>query len=251
MTVNLPYDVWLRITEFIPEEHRLWLYGGNRFLFELAMRELYREVELRSIDDESTRRCLKFMGPPALKSVQLTHLMSLDLGLRQWALKYKQGSAERLSNYLHPMAQTLSRLAIHDHILTLHEVKQTVSVVGGRDSWLCDLEMHTHFLSCNLLDLLSRQLPDLHQVDMRFESLTSKDDGNVVPTRNFMLGHNSQLISVGVHAFFRDIEHRVYRDWGLKHFTIGPFYPYHLTGDFERRKRLLNALPSVITFNVY
>ena len=58
MGILLPYDVWCRIAEFIPADTLGRLYGLNRFFFEMAMHDLYKEVTLPDMD----QRCIRTMG---------------------------------------------------------------------------------------------------------------------------------------------------------------------------------------------
>ena len=132
---------------------------------------------------------VQFFSHPILR-VRLPHLTSLELGLRQWPSTYRYQSAEQLSNYVRPLANSLSSIAIHDRVLTFPEVEKLISVIGGENSHVRSLDVHMYFLSCDLLDLLSRRLPGLVRLNLAFEALTSKDDGGVVNTRNFASSHD-------------------------------------------------------------
>jgi hypothetical protein len=101
--------------------------------------------------------------------------------------------AKILVDYLRPIRRKLSRLVIHDHTLTLTEVEKIVSVFDGKESHLRSLEMHTYFLNSDLLNLLSRKLPELNCLEF---SVTNKDNGSSVAhqSRNWRLKNNVRLL---------------------------------------------------------
>jgi hypothetical protein len=48
--MDLPYDIWLEIVKFLPGDIVRRLFSVNRVLFEIAMDERYREVEIMTLD---------------------------------------------------------------------------------------------------------------------------------------------------------------------------------------------------------
>jgi hypothetical protein len=59
---DIPYDVWLCITQFIPRNELLRLYGVDCTLFDIVMNERYRETRIYHLGDEMTRQCLVGLG---------------------------------------------------------------------------------------------------------------------------------------------------------------------------------------------
>lgn len=53
MEDKLPFELWLEILSYIPRRHHRRLIGVNRVLFEHALDEIYKEIELVH-DDENT-----------------------------------------------------------------------------------------------------------------------------------------------------------------------------------------------------
>jgi hypothetical protein len=50
---NLPYEVWLQIVEHLPGGSPEELLGVNHILFEIAMDDRYREVEIIHSDKKT------------------------------------------------------------------------------------------------------------------------------------------------------------------------------------------------------
>lgn len=44
--MDLPFDIWVHITTFLPASQRCKLYAVNHALFEIAMDEQYRAMDL-------------------------------------------------------------------------------------------------------------------------------------------------------------------------------------------------------------
>jgi len=110
------------------------------------------------------------------------------------------------------------------------------------DSSLESLQLHTQFLSCSLLDLLSRDMPNLHQLDLCFNSLVSKDDGVANPNY-YWWGYDEMSKN-----FVQDMLGRRYPKWALRHLSLHPLY--YCSGRWDESRRILvSSLPSVITFN--
>ena len=101
----------------------------------------------------------------------------LDLGLSQWPRSDRADATDDLVGYVSRVGRSLTRLAVRDCVLTFPQVVSLVSVFSSEPSKLRNLEMHVHFLSCSLLDLLSEQLPMLYRLELQFDSLMSQDDG--------------------------------------------------------------------------
>ena len=61
MVPVLPYDIWCHVASFIPKATLVKLYGVNWAFFNLALNEMYREVNIYHAGDERTLRCLLTM----------------------------------------------------------------------------------------------------------------------------------------------------------------------------------------------
>jgi len=61
MVPALPYDLWAIIASFLPKKCLGKLCSVNMAFFDLHMKEMYREVSIYHLDDESTLRCLSTM----------------------------------------------------------------------------------------------------------------------------------------------------------------------------------------------
>ncbi|KDR78813.1 hypothetical protein GALMADRAFT_244391 [Galerina marginata CBS 339.88] len=182
-----------------------------------------------------------FSHPIFQVQIRLTYL---ELGLLPWT-KTGQRSlmTASLTRYLYPMRMTLSRLALRDHTLTFTEVQSVVAVFSTPGSQLQSLEMRIYFLSCNLLDLLSQRLPNLHHLELGFEALTGQDSGAWIETVYWYRFTHSLEAS----TFFEGMANRTYPDWALRRLTMPTYY---CSGKWnETRALLVAALPSVVTFN--
>ena len=67
MVSVLPYEIWYYIASFIPKANLVKLYGVNSIFFHLALKEVYREVNIYHIGDERTLRCLLTMRCVSLR----------------------------------------------------------------------------------------------------------------------------------------------------------------------------------------
>jgi hypothetical protein len=105
-------------------------------------------------------------------------LRLLDLGLSYWDHEYQSSLARNLAQYLNKFRCTLTSLIISDYVLCLPVVQDFVSTLGGKDMILQSLKMHVHYLACDLLDLLALQLPHLSKLDLDFNCLRYKNEGN-------------------------------------------------------------------------
>lgn len=105
-------------------------------------------------------------------------LRLLDLGLSYWDHESQMSLARNLAQYLNKFCCTLTTLIISDYVLCLPVVQDLVSTLGGKDMILQSLKMHVHYLSCDLLDLLALQLPHLSELDLDFNSLRYKNEGD-------------------------------------------------------------------------
>jgi len=59
---DLPYEIWMHVASFIPLDVLKGLIQIHRAFFDLAMREVYREVFIYHEGEYSTNRCLNTMG---------------------------------------------------------------------------------------------------------------------------------------------------------------------------------------------
>jgi len=48
----LPYDIWVQITSYLPDDEVKLLYAVNQALFDIAMNLRYREVMISADPDE-------------------------------------------------------------------------------------------------------------------------------------------------------------------------------------------------------
>ncbi|KDR72654.1 hypothetical protein GALMADRAFT_73578 [Galerina marginata CBS 339.88] len=215
--------------------------GIESFLIQHA--ELLKDFRIRFVGpfkDDPLPSPDDFFLHPILQA-QLPNLATLDLGLCQWPKVHKKSVGDNIARYLRPLRKSLSRLAVRDYVLTFPEVESLVTVFSCRESRLRSLEMHMYFLSCDLLDLLYKHLPDLYHLELRFDSLLSQDDGTWI-ANYYWNGYDVTS------AFVRDMADRHYADWALRHFTVQPLY--YCSGRWnECRTLLAAALPSVLTFN--
>jgi len=77
MVAILPYDIWCYIVSFIPKANLIKLYTVNSLFFHLALKEIYREVNIYHTGDERTLRCLFTMRCVSSNSkVAFTYLLS-------------------------------------------------------------------------------------------------------------------------------------------------------------------------------
>lgn len=63
MHPQLPYDIWLHITRFIPALHLGQLYSLNSALFNIAMDQRYRQISFAYLSPKMVRTLarLKFV----------------------------------------------------------------------------------------------------------------------------------------------------------------------------------------------
>ncbi|KAF9480945.1 hypothetical protein BDN70DRAFT_804409 [Pholiota conissans] len=94
MSATLPYDIWCIIARFVPEDDVVQLYAVNSAFFHYAMKIAYREVQISHLDDESTLRCVKNFGRPAV-----AHYVQ-SLILRPHALGYYMYGASDFRGFL-------------------------------------------------------------------------------------------------------------------------------------------------------
>lgn len=105
-------------------------------------------------------------------------LKTLDLGVCFWNFQIDTSLSTELVKYLSKFRYTLTELAISNDTLCFPVIQQIVLLFGGADSVLRSLKIRVHYLSCDLLDLLSRDLPNLHELVLDFNSIRDKDDGH-------------------------------------------------------------------------
>ena len=67
MVAVLPYDIWCYIASFIPKANLVKLYSVNSIFFHLALKEVYREINIYHTGDERTLRCLLTMRCVSLR----------------------------------------------------------------------------------------------------------------------------------------------------------------------------------------
>ena len=75
MVLVLPYDIWCYIASFIPKANLVKLYGVNSIFLNLALKEIYREVNIYHIGDEQTLRCLLTMRYVSLRIKDHIHFI--------------------------------------------------------------------------------------------------------------------------------------------------------------------------------
>ena len=132
-------------------------------------------------------------------------LKILDLGVCFWNFRSDTSLSTELVRYLSKFRHTLTELAISNDTLCFPVIQRIVLLFGGVDTILRCLKIRVHYLSCDLLDLLSRDLPNLHELVLDFNSLRDKDDGR---TDDSYRWEKADL--VGFHVFFWGFVSRSY-----------------------------------------
>ena len=112
--------------------------------------------------------------------VDFPALSFLELGLCYWDRAFEQSIASSIAQYLFKFRNTLTKLIIQDCIISLPIIQAFVSALG-EGAVLQELVMHVHYLSSDLLDLLSHNLPRLRILDLTYSWLQYKDDGRWDP----------------------------------------------------------------------
>ncbi|TFK33986.1 hypothetical protein BDQ12DRAFT_657405 [Crucibulum laeve] len=80
--LDIPYDVWFNVAQFLPKEEIRNLYGVNRALFMIAMDERYQSAYIRNIREEQTVKCLdRLVHPNLAYRVRSLHLRPSSLGV--------------------------------------------------------------------------------------------------------------------------------------------------------------------------
>lgn len=59
---DVPYDVWLYITGFLPEATILNLYSVNRALFNISLDHRCRLAYIGRLEDNRTQKCLQLLS---------------------------------------------------------------------------------------------------------------------------------------------------------------------------------------------
>jgi len=116
--------------------------------------------------------------------VDFPALSSLELGLCYWDRTSEQSLASSIAQYLFKFRHTLTRLTIQGCIISLPIIEAFVSALG-EGAVLQELEMHVHYLSSDLLDILSRNLLRLRILDLTYSWLQYRDDVHWDPDLHF------------------------------------------------------------------
>jgi len=103
-------------------------------------------------------------------------LTLLDLGLCQWEHDSRRSVRGYLTRYVSGFKGSLTTLIIRDFVFGFSDLRAVVEAIGGQQSILRRFQLHTHYLSCGLLDLLSRSLPNLYHLDLLFDSIVRNDN---------------------------------------------------------------------------
>jgi len=75
--IELPYEIWLMIVDYLPIHHLRRLYSVNKALFSIALDLRYRDASIGILPD----RVVEETEPPVLRYViaQFVVLRSVDL----------------------------------------------------------------------------------------------------------------------------------------------------------------------------
>ena len=234
--------------------------GVDSFLAKRAdsLRELKVQLHGPVVDQFPPSPEVLFSHP--IFKIPFPHLKVLELGLCQWEKSFQPSVQRHLTQYIAQLSSILSDLVLRGYVFSFPEVHEVVTKIGGDGSTLRSLQLHTHFLSCDLLDLLSRELPNLHSLDLSFNSLSSKDDGswnhnyywNGLDVSSSCLASEfwPMLICIQEKAttFVNDVRLRKYYHWKLRHIELQPLH--YCSGRWQTSQRLLvGCLPFVETFN--
>jgi hypothetical protein len=75
-TPDLPVELWLKILSYLPRSAQRKLLGVNRFLFELALDDIYEEVRF-IVDDKQMEKTFLQMESVILSFFIYSHFESL------------------------------------------------------------------------------------------------------------------------------------------------------------------------------
>jgi len=198
----------------------------------------------------------------SLFQLSFPSLKTLDLGICYWNFRIDTSLSTELVKYLSKFRCTITELAISNDTLCFPVIQQIVLLFGGADTILRCLKIRVHYLSCDLLDLLSRDLPRLYELVLDFNSIRDKDDGCADVTYRwekvdlvslYLLEFFSLIrpfsIQLDAISFVGQLGLRRYPMWALRHLTLrGP--QFNCAGIWNKgRVKLVASLPNVLTFN--